>query len=63
MEYSASLDVAKFRNIPINRLLFGADNLDTAVWEQKILTDNGFKFANKYILFAFELAIAFKKDG
>lgn len=63
MECSASLAVAKFRNIPIIQFLFGADNLDATVWEQRDLTDYGFQSANKYILLAFELAVAFRKEG
>lgn len=62
MECSASLAVAKFRNIPIIQFLFGADNLDAAVWEQRDLTDYGFQSANKYILLALELAVAFGKE-
>ena len=63
MECSASLAVAKFRNIPIIQFLFGADNLDATVWEQRDLTDYGFQSANRYILLAFELAVAFRKEG
>ena len=62
MECSASLAIAKFRNIPIIQFLFGADNLDATEWEQRDLTDYGFQSANKYILLALELAIAFGKE-
>ena len=62
MECSASLAIAKFRNIPIIQCLFGADNLDATEWEQRDLTDYGFQSANKYILLALELAIAFGKE-
>lgn len=62
MECSASLAVAKFRNISIIQFLFGADNLDATVWEQRDLTDYGFQSANKYILLALELAVAFGKE-
>ncbi len=63
MECSASLAVAKFRNIPIIQFLFGADNLDAGVWEQRDLTDYGIQSANKYMRLAFELAAAFDKNS
>lgn len=63
MECSASLAAAKFRNIPIIQFLFGADNLDADIWEQRDLTDYGFRSADKYILLAFELAAAFKEEN
>lgn len=61
MECSASLAVAKFRDIPIVQFLFGADNLDADAWEQRDLTDYGFQNADKYILLAFELASMFNE--
>ena len=62
MECSASLAVAKFRNIPIIQFLFGADNLDAAIWEQRDLTDYGLRLSNKYISLALDLAVAFEKE-
>ena len=56
MECSASLAVAKFRNIPIIQFLFGADNLDAAAWEPRDIADYGFREANRYILMGLEMA-------
>lgn len=56
MECSASLAVAKFRNIPIIQFLFGADNLDASGWEMNDLTDYGLGLSDKYILIALACA-------
>ncbi len=58
MECSASLSVAKFRNVPIIQFLFGADNLDSDKWEQRDLTDYGLKCSSKYLAIALECGAA-----
>ena len=58
MECSASLAVAKFRNIPIIQFFYGADNLDCDKWEIRDLTDYGLSFSNKYMTIALECGIA-----
>ena len=62
MECSASLAVAKFRNIPIVQFLFGADNLDAAAWEPRDIADYGFREANRYILMGLEMAVEMKRQ-
>lgn len=57
MECSASLAVARFRNIPLVQFLFGADNLDCDTWEQRDLTDYGLQLSNYYLFLALELAL------
>lgn len=59
MECSASLAVAKFRNIPIIQFFYGADNLDSDKWEIRDLTDYGFSLSDKYMAIALECGIAF----
>ena len=54
MECSASLAVAKFRNIPIIPFFYGADNLDSEQWEQRDLTDYGIEYSDKYMMIALE---------
>lgn len=61
MECSASLAVAKFRNIPIIQFFYGADNLDSDKWEIRDLTDYGLSFSDKYMTIALECGIAFFK--
>ena len=57
MECAAALAVTQFRNIPFVQFLFGADNLDTAEWEPRDLTEYGLSNAEKYLALAFECAI------
>lgn len=59
MECSASLAVARFRNIPVIQFFYGADNLDSDRWEPKDLTDYGKKYGNKYMTIALECGAAF----
>lgn len=59
MECSASLAVAKFRNIPIIQFFYGADNLDSDKWEIRDLTDYGLSLSDKYMAIALECGIAF----
>ena len=59
MEGSASLAVAKFRNIPIIQFFYGADNLDSEKWEIRNLTDYGKQSGNKYMTIALECGITF----
>ena len=59
MECSASLAVAKFRNIPIIQFFYGADNLDSDKWEIRDLTDYGLSFSDKYMTIALECGITF----
>ncbi len=56
MECSASLAVAKFRDIPLIQFFYGADNLDSDMWEPKDLTDYGKRCGNKYMTIALECA-------
>lgn len=58
MECSASLAVAKFRNIPIIQFFYGADNLDSDQWEIRDLMDYGLSLSNKYMTIALECGIA-----
>ncbi|MCI8465060.1 MAG: nucleoside phosphorylase [Lachnospiraceae bacterium] len=59
MECSASLAVARFRNIPILQFFYGADNLDADAWEIRDLTDYGISHSGKYMALALECANAF----
>lgn len=59
MECSASLAVAKFRNIAIIQFFYGADNLDSDTWEVRDLTDYGLSFSDKYMAIALECGISF----
>lgn len=59
MECSASLAVAKFRNIPIIQFFYGADNLDSDTWEIRDLTDYGLSLSDKYMTIALECGAAF----
>lgn len=59
MECSASLAVAKFRNIPMIQFFYGADNLDSDKWEIRDLTDYGLRLRDKYMTIALECGIAF----
>lgn len=61
MECSASLAVAKFRNIPVIQFFYGADNLDSDKWEIRDLTDYGLSLGNKYMTIALECGAAFLK--
>ena len=58
MEYSALLAVAKYRGVKLGQFFYGADNLDSQVWEPRDLTDYGFTNAEKYMLLAFECGLA-----
>ena len=59
MECSATLAVARFRNIPIMQFFYGADNLDSDQWEIRDLTDYGLSLSDKYMTIALECGIAF----
>lgn len=59
MECSASLAVAKFRNIPMIQFFYGADNLDADNWEMRDLTDYGMSLSDKYMAIALECGIDF----
>jgi len=59
MECSASLAVAKFRDIPIAQFFYGADNLDSGKWEIRDLADFGSSMSDKYMQIAFECGAAF----
>lgn len=59
MECSASLAVAKFRNIPMIQFFYGADNLDSDQWEIRDLTDYGLSFSDKYMKIALECGLIF----
>lgn len=59
MECSASLAVAKFRNIPIIQFFYGADNLDSGQWEIRDLADYGLSLSDKYMAIAFGCGAAF----
>lgn len=58
MECAAALAVTQFRGIPFIQFLFGADNLDTPIWEPRDLTEYGLSNAEKYLALAFECAIS-----
>lgn len=59
MECSASLAVAKFRNIPIIQFFYGADNLDSDKWEIRDLMDYGLRLCDKYMTIALECGSVF----
>lgn len=59
MECSASLAVARFRDIPLLQFFYGADNLDSDKWEIRDLTDYGLTLSDKYMTIALECGIAF----
>lgn len=59
MECSASLAVARFRNVPIIQFFYGADNLDADRWEIRDLTDYGLRSSDKYMTIALECGISF----
>lgn len=59
MECSASLAVAKFRNIPMIQFFYGADNLDADQWEIRDLTDYGLSLSDKYMTIALECGLVF----
>ena len=59
MECSASLAVAKFRNIPIIQFFYGADNLDSDKWEIRYLMDYGLRLCDKYMTIALECGSVF----
>ena len=56
MECSASLAVAKFRDIPV--IQYGADSLDGHKWEMRNLTDYGIIHSDTYMTIALECGIA-----
>lgn len=58
MECSASLAVARFRNVPIIQFLYGADCLDSEEWEPRDLMDYGFAYCSKYMEIALACACA-----
>ena len=58
MECSASLAVARFRNIPIIQFFYGADSLDGDTWDMRDLTDYGMCQKDTYMAIALECAIA-----
>lgn len=59
MECSASLAVAKFRNIPLIQFFYGADNLDSEKWEIRDLADYGLRMSDQYMTIALECGNAF----
>ena len=54
MECSASLAVARFRNIPIIQFFYGADSLDGDTWDMRDLTDYGMCQKDTYMAIALE---------
>lgn len=58
MEYSALLAAARFRDLPFVQFFFGADSLDNPTWQPRDLTDYGLSGADKYMVLAFECALA-----
>ncbi len=58
MECSASLAVAKFRDIPVIQFFYGADSLDGHKWEMRNLTDYGIIHSDTYMTIALECGIA-----
>ena len=62
MECSASLAVAKFRNIPLIQFFYGADNLDSEQWEIRDLMDYGLSLSDKYMTIALECGVAFSRQ-
>lgn len=62
MECSACLALAEFRRIPVIPFLFGADNLDSAFWEPRDLTDYGLKFSNQYLRIALQICVELNEE-
>ncbi|MDE6892262.1 MAG: nucleoside phosphorylase [Lachnospiraceae bacterium] len=58
MECASMLAVSKYRNIPFIQFLFGADNLSTDTWDKRDLETAGFSNTEKYMVLAFECAMA-----
>lgn len=57
MEYSALLAAAEFRKVPLVQFFFGADSLDSEIWQQRDLTDYGLSRAQTYMELALECAL------
>lgn len=52
------LAVSKYRQIPFIQFLYGADNLNSDVWEIRDLALYGLANAERYMVLAFECGIA-----
>lgn len=59
MECSASLAIAKFRNIPIIQFYYGADNLDVDKWDIRDLMNYGINYSDRYMTIALECSTMF----
>lgn len=58
MECAAAIAVARFRGVKFAQFLYGADNLDSAIWDPRDLTDYGMTCGEKYLSLAFECGLA-----
>ena len=58
MECAAAIAVARFRGVKFAQFLYGADNLDSDIWEPRDLTDYGMTNGEKYLSLAFECGLA-----
>lgn len=58
MDCASMLAVSKYRQIPFIQFLYGADNLNSDVWEIRDLALYGLANAERYMVLAFECGIA-----
>ncbi len=58
MECAAAIAVTRFRGVKFAQFLYGADNLDSDIWEPRDLTDYGMTNGEKYLSLAFECGLA-----
>ena len=58
MECASMLAAAKYRHIPFIQFLYGADNLSSDIWDIRDLASYGLTNAEKYMVLAFECALA-----
>lgn len=58
MECAAMMAAAKYRHIPFIQFLYGADDLSSDIWDIRDLASYGLTNAEKYMVLAFECALA-----
>lgn len=58
MECAAMMAAAKYRHIPLIQFLYGADDLSSDIWDIRDLASYGLTNAEKYMVLAFECALA-----
>lgn len=58
MECASMLAAAKYRHVPFIQFLYGADDLSSDIWDMRDLSSYGLTNAEKYMVLAFECALA-----